>query len=165
MTLLLPPLGLAPMWAQMEDSTECCGFIRTMKSVTNWRVVKHGSLQIDRGKMQNKGSGPRGALATVKLTQRNGTREVRLPSNTKRSAEEGRREKRRDKHAPDILKRATLVPLGPGQLSLEPSLAFRTRPRLPFLSRQMSKSSSSSHAQRQGSPRWKGGWRRLERMV
>ena len=49
-TLLIPPPDLVPMWSQMKDSGGCCGFRRTKKNVTNWRVAKHGSLQFTKEK-------------------------------------------------------------------------------------------------------------------
>ena len=50
-TLPIPPPDLVPMWEQIEDSGECCGYTLT-KNVANWRVAKHGSLQLDKEKMQ-----------------------------------------------------------------------------------------------------------------
>ena len=42
-TLLIPPPDVVPMWGQMEDSGDCCGFIQTNKNVTNLRGARHGS--------------------------------------------------------------------------------------------------------------------------
>ena len=47
--LLIPPPDVVPMWGQMED---CCGCIQTQKNVTNWRVARHGSLQLDKEQVQ-----------------------------------------------------------------------------------------------------------------
>ena len=44
-TLLIPRLDLFPMLGHMKDSGDCCGFIRTQRNVTNWRVTRHGSPQ------------------------------------------------------------------------------------------------------------------------
>ena len=50
-TLLTPPPDFVPMWGQIEDSGDCCGFIPTIKNVANCRVAKHGSLQLGKEKM------------------------------------------------------------------------------------------------------------------
>ena len=39
------PFFLVPMWSQMEDSGDRCGFISATRSVPTWRVAVHGSLQ------------------------------------------------------------------------------------------------------------------------
>ena len=39
-TLLIPPLDLVPMWGQMNDSGDCCGFISTRNNVPNWRFAR-----------------------------------------------------------------------------------------------------------------------------
>ena len=44
-TLWVPPSDLVPMWGQMAGSVDCCGFFLAHKSVTNWHVARHGSLQ------------------------------------------------------------------------------------------------------------------------
>ena len=47
MRLTHPP-DLVPMWGQMEDSGDCCCFVFTNRSVTNWRAARHGSLQLNK---------------------------------------------------------------------------------------------------------------------
>ena len=44
-TVLIPPQDLGPLWVQIEDSGDCCGFIVTTRNVANWQVARHGSLQ------------------------------------------------------------------------------------------------------------------------
>ena len=53
-TLLLPPPGVVPMWGQMKESGDCCGFIIMKKSEPSWRVAKRGCFQLNKDKMQMK---------------------------------------------------------------------------------------------------------------
>ena len=46
------------MWAQMEESGDCCGFIVPEWSEQSWRVVRHGSSQLNKDKMQMKETDP-----------------------------------------------------------------------------------------------------------
>ena len=49
--LLVFPLDLVPMWSEMKASGDCCGFIITKESVELWKVVSHGSFQLNKDKM------------------------------------------------------------------------------------------------------------------
>ena len=55
-TLLIPPPDFVPVWGQMEDSGDCCGFKTKKNHVPNWRVAGHGrpSLQLKKEKMHTK---------------------------------------------------------------------------------------------------------------
>ena len=53
-TMLLPPSGAVPMWCQMKETEDCCGFIITKKNEPSWRVAEHGSVQLNEVKMQIK---------------------------------------------------------------------------------------------------------------
>ena len=46
-TLVIRPLDVIPMWSQMEDSGDCSGFILTTRNVSNCRVARDGSLQME----------------------------------------------------------------------------------------------------------------------
>ena len=38
-TLLIPPPDLVPMWGQMAESGDCCGFIVPKRTEQSWRVA------------------------------------------------------------------------------------------------------------------------------
>ena len=105
-TLLIPPPDVVPMWGQMEDQlivaasfseqgtsrtgplpgTEACKrkTSRQTKAVEQeapkWRVALHGSLQLDKDKMQTK---------DTDHVQQKGVAAVRPPSSTEGNAEWG----------------------------------------------------------------------------
>ena len=144
--------------------------------------AQHGSLQLDKGKMQLRKADQGVPLAVLIHLGETDTAErvVRLPNNAQSCAETKgaeRRETRRDTHAhPDILKcdgcrdagRTWVQRSGPSDPPLPSSLSAlvvrRPACRAPFVcletirSATMSKSISSSYAQWQGSTRWKQGW-------
>ena len=53
-TLLIPPPDVVPMWCQMKESGDCCGFTMTKKSEPRLRVARHGSFQFNKGIVQIK---------------------------------------------------------------------------------------------------------------
>ena len=84
--LLMPPPDLVPMWDQIEDSGDLCGFMVTTKNLTNWRIASHGSLRLNE-QMLTKRHSSLSSCTSAKFTQRNGVHAVRLPKNTEGSAE------------------------------------------------------------------------------
>ena len=47
-TLLIPPPDVVPMWCQLKESGDYCGFMITKKSEPSWRVANHGSFQLNK---------------------------------------------------------------------------------------------------------------------
>ena len=52
--LLRSPSGDVPMWGQMEETDDCCGFVTAKQEVPSLRVAWHGSYQVNRVQMQIK---------------------------------------------------------------------------------------------------------------
>ena len=46
-TLLIFPPDVVPMWGQMDDSGDCCGFISTTRNGPNWRFARNGNPQME----------------------------------------------------------------------------------------------------------------------
>ena len=53
-TLVISPSDVVPMWGQTKESGDRCGFKITKNSEPSWRVARHGSLQLNKDKMQMK---------------------------------------------------------------------------------------------------------------
>ena len=46
-TLLFPSPDVVPMWGKMDNTVDCRGFVIRTRSVPNWPVARHGSLQTE----------------------------------------------------------------------------------------------------------------------
>ena len=53
-TLLILPPDVVPMWCQLKESGDCCGFTTTKKSEPSWRVARNGSFNFKKDKVQIK---------------------------------------------------------------------------------------------------------------
>ena len=100
--LILPPD--VPMWGQMEESGDCCGFIQKKSGELKWRVARHAKFQLNKDKMQIKETDPAARLPVyIHLCEsraekkKKGAHAVRPPSSTENSGTERRREKRKRK--------------------------------------------------------------------
>ena len=103
-TLVILPPDLVPMWGQMEESGDCCGFIQKKSGELKWRVARHGRFQLNKGKMQIKETDLAAHLLSSSTSvnhaqkkKKKGAHAVRPPSSTDNSGTERRREKRKRK--------------------------------------------------------------------
>ena len=131
----IPPRDLVPMWRQMEDSGDRCCFVFTNSSVFHWRAARHGSLHLNRDKMQIRVT-DQGAhlpvfahLCEIHTTERSARSEAGKENRRKRG-EERRREKE-EATSTCALKSPTCGgccdagrTYGPGKMSSGPSMAF-----------------------------------------
>ena len=101
-TLLIPPPDVVAMWGQMEDSGDCFGFKLRKRNVTNWRVVRHGSLQLDQEKIRIRGTDQTSHLSVcthlseTHAAERSARGEA-AKQYTKKRGEERRRERKHKK--------------------------------------------------------------------
>ena len=98
--LILPPD--VPMWGQMEESGDCCGFIQKKSGELKWRVARHGRFQLNKDKMQIKETDLSAHLPVYihlcesRAKKKKGAHAVRPPSSTENNGTERRREKKEE---------------------------------------------------------------------
>ena len=127
-TLLIPLPGVVPMRGHVEDSADCCGFIAPNRIEQSWRVVRQGSVQLNKDKMQTEATdlAPPPPIFIHLCESRAAERSSRSEAakqHRRRCGTERRRKKKRGEgtNLRSVIIAATLAaPIGQGRCSLDP---------------------------------------------